>query len=284
MIYSGEWMGCLMTMTTKQVKRVFESVSELFIHRFGRRRLPATAGYSAPIPETETLSTGFRSVDNALGTGGLPYSRIIELMGPGGPTSQSGASYIAAGIASRIQRKQENVTIIDMGPYFDVWQAERCGLIAPHLLLSRPETVFDALTILEDRHQRPGLIIVVMGSTPELFGQAPPELRRILLGRLRHIVKQSGSIFLFLTAAQKNDPFSPVNHPAGFPLSELADVRLWIQEESASHKNGLIAAYKATLAVIKNNLAPAGKGADIRIKFNDFDRSPGYQALKRDRP
>jgi hypothetical protein len=205
-------------------------------------------------------------------------------MGPGSPSSQSGTSYVAAGIASRIQRKQENVTIIDMGHYFDVWQAERCGLIAPHLLLFRPETVFDALTILENSYQRPGFVIVVMGNTPELFGQASPELRRILLGRLRHIVKQSGSIFLFLTAAKKNDPFSPANHPAGFPLSELADVRLWIQEETASHKNGLIATYKATLAVIRNNLAPAGKGADVRIKFTDFDPSPGYQPGREAKP
>jgi hypothetical protein len=273
-----------MMMTAKRVKRVFESVTGLFIHRFGRRPLPANPGYPVPSPETETLSTGFRSVDNALGTRGLSYNRITELMGPGGATSPYGTSYIAAGIASKIQRRQENVTIIDMSHCFDVWQAERCGLIAPHLLLSQPETVFDALTILEDTHRRPGLIIVVMGSTPELFSQASAELRRILLGRLRHIVKQSDSIFLFLTAAQKNDPFSPTNHPAGFPLSELADVRLWIQEETASHKNGLIATYKATLAVIKNNLAPAGKGADVRIKFTDLDPSSSYQSGREVRP
>lgn len=273
-----------MTRTAKQVKRVFESVAGLFIHRFGRRHLPGSPGFSTPVPEAETLSTGFRSVDSALGLKGLPYNRITELMEPGGATSPSGASYITAGIASRIQRKQENVSIIDLSHCFDVWQAERCGLITPHLLLSRPETIFDALTILEDTHRRPGLVIVVMGSTPQLFSQASPELRRILLGRLRHIVKQSGSIFLFLTTAQKNDPFSPANHPAGFPLSELADVRLWIQEETASHKNGRIATYKATLAVIKNNLAPAGKGADVRIKFTDADPSSSYQPGREGRP
>ena len=273
-----------MKRTAKRVKLVFESVTGLFIHRFGRRHLPNTPGYSTPAPEAETLRTGFRSVDNALGMKGLPYNRITELMGPGGAASPSGTSYIASGIASKIQRKQENVSIIDLSHSFDVWQAERCGLIAPHLLLSRPETVFDALTILEDTYRRPGLIIVVMGSTPELFSQASPELRRILLGRLRHIVKQSSSIFLFLTAAQKNDPFSPTNHPAGFPLSELADVRLWIQEETASHKNGRIATYKATLAVIKNSLTSPGKGADIRIKFTDSDPSSSHQPGRDRRP
>jgi|GEM_PF-2015972 len=273
-----------MSMAAKRVKRVFESMTGLFIHRFGRRQPPSIPGYSAPAPDIKTLSTGFRLLDNALGRSGLPYNRITELMGPGGPTSQYGTIYIAAGIASKVQRKQENVTIIDMSHCFDVWQAERCGLIAPHLLVSRPETVFDTLTILENTHHRPGLIIVVMGSTLELFSQASHDLRRILLGRLRHIVRQSGSIFLFLTVAQKNDPFSPTNHPAGFPLSELADVRLWIQDETATHKNGMIATYKATLAVIKNNLAPAGKGADVRIKFTDLDPSPSDQPGREARP
>jgi hypothetical protein len=59
---------------------------------------------------------------------------------------------------------------------------------------------------------------------------------------------------------------------------------LWIQEETASHKNGLIATYKATLAVIKNNLAPAGKGADVRIKFTDLDPSSRYHSGREVRP
>jgi len=260
-----------MSRTTKRVKQVFESVTGLFIHRFGRRQLPALPNYPVPSPDAETLSTGFRPLDNALGMGGLPYNRVTELMGPESTISQHGTTYIAAGIASKVQRKQQNVTIIDMSRCFDVWQAERCGLIAPHLLLSRPETVFDTLAILENAHQRAGLFVVVMGSTTKLFGPASSDLRRMLLGRLRNIVKQSDSVFLFLTVAQKNDPFSPINHPAGFPLSELADVRLWIQDETVTHKSGLTTAYKATVAVIKNNLALAGKGADIRIKIADFE-------------
>jgi hypothetical protein len=108
-----------------------------------------------------------------------------------------------------------------------------------------------------------------MGRAVNLFSQAEPDLLRILLGRLRDIVRQSNSVFLFLTATQKNDPFSSLNYPVGFPLSELADVRVWLQDESWTHQDGLATAYKASLTVIKNNLASAGKGANIRITFSN---------------
>jgi hypothetical protein len=76
-------------------------------------------------------------------------------------------------------------------------------------------------------------------------------------------------VFLFMTSPNKNDPFTPTNYPAGFPLAELAEVRLWTQDETWSHKDGLATAYKATLAVIKNSLAMPGKGASITIKFTN---------------
>jgi hypothetical protein len=50
-------------------------------------------------------------------------------------------------------------------------------------------------------------------------------------------------------------------------MADLADVRLWIQDEAWTHSKGIATAYKANLTVIKNRLAMAGKGADIRIKF-----------------
>jgi hypothetical protein len=259
-----------MAMKVERVKQAFESVAGLFIQRFGPRQLPATPNYSPHQKETSILSTGFRNLDRAVGLGGLPCGRVTELMRPGTAEASGNITHIAAGIAAKVQRKQQNVVIIDMAHSFDLWHAERCGLIAPHLLLSRPETVLDALTSLENAIHREGLIIVVMGRTPGLFNEASPELRRTLIGRIRNIVRQSNSVFLFLTIAQKNDPFSSINHPAGFPLSELADVRIWVQEDDLTPRQGLAAAYKATLAVIKNELALAGKGADIRIKFSHF--------------
>jgi RecA/RadA recombinase len=167
-----------------------------------------------------------------------------------------------------VQRQQEIVTIIDMNHGFDPWHAERCGLIAPHLLLTRPDTIFAALTTMESAARNAELVVVVMGVVAELLRHVEADLLRTLLRRLHNIVRHSNSVFLFITVPRKKDPFSPANYPAGFPLAEMADIRLWLQDEVWTHKEGVATAYKANLTVIKNRLAMAGKGASIRIKLN----------------
>jgi recombination protein RecA len=249
--------------SARGARQVIQSVAGLFAGRSTRPALP-TAFDFRPATDIMTLSTGFRPLDKALGIGGLPRGKITELMSPGS-LSTSGSLVLAAGIAARVQRKQQIVTILDMGHYFDPWQAERCGLVAPHLLLTRPETVFEALTTLEGVAGREGLVLVVMGVVVDLLKEAEPDLLKTLLGRLRTIIRQADSAFLFITSPLDDDPFNPANYPAGFPLAEIAEIRLWVQDESWTQRDGIAVAYKANLTVIKNQLAIAGTGANVRI-------------------
>ena len=246
-------------------KQVIQSVAGLFAGRSARPTLP-TAFNFRPAVDVLTLSTGFRALDKALGIRGLPQGKITELISSESMAS-SGALLIAASIAAKVQRKQQIVTIIDMSHAFDPWQAERCGLIAPHLLLIRPDTVFEALTTLESVAHLEGLVLVVMGVVVDLLNGAEPDLLKTLLGRLRSIIRQSNSAFLFITSPFDDNPFTPTNYPAGFPLAEVADIRLWIQNESWTHKDDIATGYKANLTVIKNQLAVAGTGADLKINM-----------------
>lgn len=246
-------------------RQIIQNVAGFFAGRLTRPALPRAFNFR-PAADILTLSTGFRGLDKALGIGGLPQGKITELMSPEA-LSSSGALLLAAGIAAKVQRKQQIVTIIDMTHQFDPWQAERCGLIAPHLLLTRPETVFEALTTLEGVAARGGLVLVIMGLVVELLGEAETDLLRTLLGRLRTIIKPANSAFLFITSPVGDNPFDPANYPAGFPLADIADIRLWIQAEAWTHQHGIATAYKASLTVIKHQLALAGTGADIRISL-----------------
>jgi recombination protein RecA len=249
--------------SARGARQVIQSVAGLFAGRSTRPALP-TAFDFRPATDIMTLSTGFRPLDKALGIGGLPRGKITELMSPGS-LSTSGSLVLAAGNAARVQRKQQIVTILDMGHYFDPWQAERCGLVAPHLLLTRPETVFEALTTLEGVAGQEGLVLVVMGVVVDLLKEAEPDLLKTLLGRLRGIIRQANSAFLFITSSLDDDPFNPANYPAGFPLAEIAEIRLWIQDESWTQRDGIAVAYKANLTVNKNQLAIAGTGEFVRI-------------------
>jgi hypothetical protein len=255
--------------SSRRLRKVIENVARILADRPAPPRLPTALDFTPPA-DILTLSTGFRPLDKAMDIGGFPCGRMTELIGSGDTALSGGATCVAARIAAKVQRKQQVVTIIDMSYGFDPWQAERCGLVAPQLLLTRPDTMFDALTTLENAARTDGLVIMVMGVVSELLNHAGPDTLKTLLGRLRTISKQSNSVFLWLTSPLKNDPFNPENYPIGFPLMELADIRLWIQDETWTHKDGIATSYKATLTVIKNRLGIAGKGADIRIKLATF--------------
>jgi hypothetical protein len=252
------------------IQRVIQSVARLFATPPPKRkRIPTQFVYKPPA-NVAALSTGFRPLDKALEIGGLPHGQIIELIGPEVTENSGGAISIAIRIAAKVQRQQEIVTVIDMSHSFDLWLAERCGLIAPHLLLVRPDTILAALTTLENAARKADFIIINMGVVSELLREIEPDLLITLLRRLQLIVRGSEAVFLFVTAPYDNDPFDPANYPIGFPLNELASIRLWVQEESWTHKHGLATAYKANLTIVKNELATPGKGAIIRVKLDSF--------------
>lgn len=254
----------------RRVKKVIQNVARVFAGHPSQYVIPTRLNHRAPAADVPTLPTGLRSLDKTLGIGGLPCGKITELIGPGPKPVSDGITCIAAKIGSKIQRQQQIVTIIDMRYNFDPWQAERCGLIAPQLFLTRPDTVFAALTTLESAAHNQGLVVVNMGVVSELLSHASPDLLKTLLRRLRSIIRQSDSVFLFLTSPLDDNPFNPINYPSGFPLADLADVRLWVQDENWTYKEGIATAYKANLTVIKNRLAAVGTGADIRIKLAPF--------------
>jgi hypothetical protein len=232
-----------------------------------RPEIQTRFNYKEPI-STPTLSTGIRPLDRAVGIGGLPVGKITELIGPGCGSITGGSTLLAARIAARAQRQQQTVVIVDMAHSFDPWQAERCGLVAPQLLLTRPDTVFDAVATLEQAGRRAQLVIIALGIVSDLLSHIEPDLLNTLLRRIGHIVQTSSGAFLFSTSPINKDPFSPDNYPPGFQLGYLASLRLWLQNESWSFSDGLPTAYKASLTVIKNNLALAGKGANLHIKLN----------------
>jgi hypothetical protein len=254
---------------SQRMRAAIQNVARLFGEPARQWGTSGDLDYKAPV-DVPALATGFRPLDKALGIGGLPQGHITELLEPGINAISNGATTIAARIAAKVQRQQQIVAIIDMNHSFDGWHAEQCGLIAPNLLVTRPDTVLATLNAIEKAARNATLVIVMMGVVSKLLQHVEPALLATLLRRLQRIIKKSPSVFLLVTAPPKNEPFSPDNYPEGFPLAEIADVRLWLQDEAWSYKDGLATTYKANLTVIKNNLATPGKGADIKVKLNSF--------------
>ena len=250
-----------------KIKHVIQSVAGIFAEPAVQPAIPTQLHYKAPADVT-ALASGFRTLDKALGINGLPQGKITELLGPGNTMVSGGAQSIAARIAAKVQRQQEISTVIDMNHSFDPWHAERCGLVAPQLLLTRPDTIFSAITALEQASRNAKLVIVMLGIVVDLLSHVEQGLLQTLLRRLQTIVQQSESVFLFVTTSPQNDPFNRAMYPAGFPLDDVATVRLWLQDELWAYDDGVASAYRATITVVKNELAMVGKGANIRVKLN----------------
>ena len=251
------------------LKRAIQSVTR-FVAPSGPAIAMARNTHKLPA-EISVQPTGLRPLDKALDIGGLPCGALTELIGPGVTPISGGTTSISAKIAAKVQRQQEMVSIIDLTHSFDTWQAERSGLVAPQLLLSQPRTLYEAITAIEQAARQAQLVIVVLGVVASLFDNVAPNHLQTLLRRLNRIIRASEPAFLCVPAPPQNTPSPPDTYPPPFPMVELADIRLWVQAESWTHKGNLATAYKANLTVIHNRLGLAGKGADIRIKFEFGD-------------
>jgi recombination protein RecA len=96
-------------------------------------------------PPVETLSTGFLAADIALGIGGLPKGRIVEMFGP----ESSGKTTVCLSIIAETQRQNGTAAIIDVEHALDLKWARLCGVDTGSLLISQPDSGEDALTIAE---------------------------------------------------------------------------------------------------------------------------------------
>lgn len=247
------------------VKTGFNQIIQSVAQFLAEPAIPSRRVFHPPA-QVAAMATGLRPLDKALEVGGLPHRTVIELVESGNQLAGGGA-IVASKIAARAQRQQENVSIIDLSRDFDPWQAERCGLAAPQLLLTRPDTIFEAISSLESAAKNAALVIVMMGRVAALLSHLEPYRRKTLLRRLQHIIHAAQGVCLLVTSPAHKDPFDPTNYPAGFPLAEIAAIRLWLQDESWTYHDGLATAYKAGITVIKNDLATPGRGANIRVKL-----------------
>jgi len=248
------------------LKRVFHSAAGLITGRW--RQSNRYIGRSEHLlVDVTTAKSGFVQLDRAIGIGGLPQGRLIELIGP----DTGGGLSIVAKIAAKFQRRQRPVAILDAIGQFELAHAVRCGLVAPELLLRVPQNALELVYLTETAARQRGLIIIYLGFIPRTFASVPEEALASLLKRLSWITSHSEAVFLYVTLLEDVDPFIHTNYLPGFPLNDVADIRLWVQDEGWIRKEEQIGGYRGNITVVKNTLAASGKGANIRIPFVDLE-------------
>ena len=243
-----------------------------------RGKPPSTVGAESTIAH---VSTGFPSLDQATGIGGLPKGRINEMIGP----ATSGKTTLALMVLAQAQEGNKQVAYVDRSRSIDPDYAHRCGLDLSRLLIVRPHNLQESMAMTEAITGSGGVEAVVFDSPGSLWCDADASSQlSAFLDRLASPVAQARVMLLFLRmpvidSKQNQQPQLQgrieVQSSSLRALAHHATVRLSVTRERWLRRHGDIRGYTARVEVLKNRMGPAGRSALISISFNGTIRGDG---------